>query len=84
MDDESMFSAGRAGELSNETSIESCNESGRADRADKAHEATEASKDCAGGDEALHMHKRVERKEDGRHLLYYSFGKEVQLPSGSE
>ncbi len=31
----------------------------------------------------LHMQKRVERKEDGRHLLYYSFSDEQPLPDNN-
>jgi len=31
-----------------------------------------------------HMHKRVERKEDGRHLLYYSFSDKMPLPDNSQ
>jgi len=31
----------------------------------------------------LPMQKRVERKEDGRHLLYYTFADEQPLPDNS-
>ncbi len=31
----------------------------------------------------LRMQKRVERKEDGRHLLYYSFSDEQPLPDNN-